>query len=180
MTATDLRYIAPNKLEVLHDAPVHRVLFDSDGKIVGVATTDGRTLIASKEVIICGGCHGLAEELVALRHRSCRATEQVRHSGHPRDDEGDALAAVLENNVAFLEEPKSDRDEDILEQHMSSTCRPSEKQDKAVVDTGLYGVEGLRVADMSVMPMLPSTHTQACAYQFSMIAAERLIAEYGL
>jgi choline dehydrogenase-like flavoprotein len=71
------------------------------------------------------------------------------------------------NNVGYLCVPKSDSEEDILEfwqqelastWHMSCTCKMgrAEKDDSAVVDTDLnvFGVKGLRVADMSVMPIL--------------------------
>ncbi|KAJ9155381.1 Glucose-methanol-choline (Gmc) oxidoreductase [Pleurostoma richardsiae] len=97
------------------------------------------------------------------------------------------------NNVGYLCVPKSDSEEDILEfwqqelastWHMSCTCKmgQSEKGDNAVVDTDLkvFGVKGLRVADMSVMPILLSAHTQAAAYQVGMVGAEKVISEYGL
>jgi len=64
--------------------------------------------------------------------------------------------------------PKSSSDEDILEYwrknlmsswHMTGTCKmgKEEEGDHAVVDTKLsvFGVEGLRIADMSVIPIIP-------------------------
>ena len=52
--------------------------------------------------------------------------------------------------------------------HYSSTCRMGRRDDGewdggAVVDEGLrvYGVRGVRVADSSVFPCVPRTHTQA-------------------
>ncbi|KAB8067903.1 hypothetical protein BDV29DRAFT_199790 [Aspergillus leporis] len=52
----------------------------------------------------------------------------------------------------------------------------------AAVDNGfrVFGVEGLRVADMSVVPVLTNNHTQATAYVVGATAAEVLIKEYGL
>lgn len=54
--------------------------------------------------------------------------------------------------------------------------------DDGVVDSGfrLKGVRGLRVADMSVVPVLASCHIQAVAYITGVTAAEKLVAEYGL
>jgi choline dehydrogenase-like flavoprotein len=64
--------------------------------------------------------------------------------------------------------PKSSSDEDILEYwrknmfstwHMTGTCKvgKEEERDHAVVDTKLkvFGVDGLRIADMSVVPIIP-------------------------
>ncbi len=75
--------------------------------------------------------------------------------------------AFQKDNLADLDVPQSDSDEDILAfwrdnctstWHMSSTCKmgKSEQEDEAVVDTDfkVFGVQGLRVADMSVMPIL--------------------------
>ncbi|KAI0017061.1 hypothetical protein F4780DRAFT_627726 [Xylariomycetidae sp. FL0641] len=89
--------------------------------------------------------------------------------------------------------PKSDSEEDILEfwrqnlfstWHTTSTCKMgrSEDEDEACVDTDfrVFGVEGLRVADLSVLPFLPSVHTQTYAYQVGMIAAEKIIAAHAL
>ncbi|KAF2010118.1 GMC oxidoreductase [Aaosphaeria arxii CBS 175.79] len=53
---------------------------------------------------------------------------------------------------------------------------------KACVDTSfrVYGVQGLRVADLSVCPVTTNNHTQATAYLVGQKAAEKLIAEYQL
>jgi choline dehydrogenase-like flavoprotein len=97
------------------------------------------------------------------------------------------------DNVADVHLPESDSEQDILQfwrdsstttWHMGCTCRigKREKEDKAVVDTEFrsFGVKALRVADMSIMPFLPSTHTQPCAYQVGMIITEKWINEYHL
>ncbi|RDW71960.1 hypothetical protein BP5796_07994 [Coleophoma crateriformis] len=88
--------------------------------------------------------------------------------------------------------PKSRSDEDCLEHiqatlmsswHMCSTVRMGKDGDsKACVDTSfrVLGVKHLRVADLSVLPLLPNTHTQSTAYLVGETAAEKLIAEYGL
>ncbi|CAJ2502198.1 Uu.00g095920.m01.CDS01 [Anthostomella pinea] len=89
--------------------------------------------------------------------------------------------------------PKSSSEEDILEfwrdnltstWHMMGTCKMGrvEGQDGACADTAfkVFGVQGLRVADLSVLPLLPSVHTQTYAYQIGMIAAEKIISDYGL
>jgi choline dehydrogenase-like flavoprotein len=96
------------------------------------------------------------------------------------------------DTVAPFMVPKSMSDEDIWvfiqenlqsTYHMAGTAKMGGKDDEmAVVDTDfkVRGVEGLRVADMSVIPLLPSCHTVSTAYQIGNAAAERLIAEYGL
>ncbi|KAB8212704.1 hypothetical protein BDV33DRAFT_186287 [Aspergillus novoparasiticus] len=44
----------------------------------------------------------------------------------------------------------------------------------------VFGVERLRVADMSVVPVLTNNHTQATAYITGVTCADVLIREYGL
>jgi choline dehydrogenase-like flavoprotein len=44
----------------------------------------------------------------------------------------------------------------------------------------VFGIENLRVADMSVVPVLLSTHLQVPAYMIGMTCAEVLIEEYDL
>jgi len=44
----------------------------------------------------------------------------------------------------------------------------------------VFGVRGLRVADMSVTPFMFSCHTQSIAYYVGASAAEKLVNEYGL
>jgi choline dehydrogenase-like flavoprotein len=44
----------------------------------------------------------------------------------------------------------------------------------------VLGIDGLRVADMSVVPVLPHAHTQAFAYVAGATCAEKLIDEYCL
>jgi choline dehydrogenase-like flavoprotein len=53
---------------------------------------------------------------------------------------------------------------------------------EAAVDSKfrVFGVENLRVADMSVVPVLTNNHTQATAYMTGLSCADGLIAEYGL
>jgi choline dehydrogenase-like flavoprotein len=56
------------------------------------------------------------------------------------------------------------------------------KDPEAVVDPSfrVYGIENLRVADMSVLPVVPSAHTQLPAYVTGATCAEILIKEYHL
>jgi choline dehydrogenase-like flavoprotein len=67
--------------------------------------------------------------------------------------------------------------------HAGGTCKMGREGDKeAVVDKEfrVRGVEGLRVVDMSVAPVVTNNHTQATAYLVGQKAAEKLVAEYGL
>ncbi|KAI1359862.1 hypothetical protein F5Y08DRAFT_331976 [Xylaria arbuscula] len=68
--------------------------------------------------------------------------------------------------------------------HMNGTCKIGRTQDEegACVDPDfrVYGVENLRVVDLSVLPFLPSVHTQSYAYQVGMIAGEKIGRQYHL
>lgn len=127
--------------------------------------------------------------------------------GHPYDRRvaTEALREVLHvvNSPAFAKDtvgpsaiagaPKSDSDEDILAYwranlvstwHMTGTCKmgKAEKADHSVVDSKfrVFGVEGLRVADMSVVPIMPNNHTQTTAYLTGLMCGDKLVDEYGL
>ncbi|KAK0749981.1 putative glucose dehydrogenase [Schizothecium vesticola] len=67
--------------------------------------------------------------------------------------------------------------------HMTGTVKMGAEGDgEAAVDVDfrLRGVEGVRVADMSVVPVLASGHTQAVAYVTGWTCADKIIKEYGL
>ena len=74
--------------------------------------------------------------------------------------------AFQKDTVKTMLAPKSDSEEDILDYwkqgtgstwHMTGTARMGKIADDAVVDKNfkVFGVEGLRVADMSIYPILP-------------------------
>ncbi|KAL3476517.1 hypothetical protein BJX99DRAFT_227895 [Aspergillus californicus] len=98
----------------------------------------------------------------------------------------------LKDNVQELAGPKSDSDEDLLEYwrenissswHMMGTIRMGRPGDvEAAVDKDfrVMGIENLRVADMSVVPVVSNCHVQAVAYVTGATAAEKLIGEYQL
>ncbi|KAI0119603.1 putative GMC oxidoreductase [Daldinia grandis] len=104
----------------------------------------------------------------------------VRSEGYARD------------NVSTITGPASDSDEDLLEYwrqtigsswHMSGTVKMGHPGSAdAAVDNNfrLIGFEGLRVADMSVVPVLASCHVQSVAYLTGITCAEKLISEYDL
>jgi choline dehydrogenase-like flavoprotein len=87
--------------------------------------------------------------------------------------------------------PASDSDEDIWEHvkrnvrsswHMSCTAVMGKNAEEgAVVDSRfrVFGVEGLRVVDLSVCPFVVNAHTQSVAYVVGEIGAEVLAEEYG-
>lgn len=67
--------------------------------------------------------------------------------------------------------------------HMSCTVKMGlADDDMSCVDTSfrLKGLKGLRCADMSVTPFLPSPHPVAMAYMIGETAAEKMIEEYKL
>ncbi|EAQ91895.1 hypothetical protein CHGG_00130 [Chaetomium globosum CBS 148.51] len=100
--------------------------------------------------------------------------------------------AYAKDTVSTLVAPKSESDEDLLAHwqqtfgsswHMTGTVKMGKPDDAgAAVDKEfrLMGIEGLRVADMSVVPVLASCHVQAVAYITGATCAEKLIKEYGL
>ncbi|KAL5337192.1 hypothetical protein BJX70DRAFT_409336 [Aspergillus crustosus] len=100
--------------------------------------------------------------------------------------------SFAKDTVGVMAAPKSDSEEDILEYfrgvtgsswHMTGTAKMGREDDKeAVVDRRfrVRGVQGLRVADMSVVPVLVNGHTQAAAYVTGVTAADVLIKEYEL
>jgi choline dehydrogenase len=63
--------------------------------------------------------------------------------------------------------------------HASSTCAMGKKGDKsAVVDPRgkVYGVEGLRVVDTSVFPLLPAGHPMSTIYALAELITEDILA----
>ncbi|KAL4950225.1 oxidoreductase [Aspergillus filifer] len=130
--------------------------------------------------------------------------------GHPYDRRAciEATREVLritrhdsfeKDTVDIIVSPASESEDDILKYwsencssswHMSGTVKMGNGQEiregSAAVDSrfrlsGPGGeIQGLRVADMSVVPVLTNNHTQATAYVTGVTAAEVLIGEYGL
>ncbi|KAK2795801.1 hypothetical protein FQN52_003651 [Onygenales sp. PD_12] len=100
--------------------------------------------------------------------------------------------SFTKDKLAELAAPKSESDEDLLEYwrqnissswHMKSTAKMGKPGvvDAAVdKDYRLMGIENLRIADMSVVPVLVSGHVQAAAYVTGATCAEKLVKEYNL
>ncbi|KAF2099216.1 alcohol oxidase [Rhizodiscina lignyota] len=100
--------------------------------------------------------------------------------------------AFARNTMSWVLAPRSDSHEDIMDHcaqtiatawHMSCTAKMGRADDEmSCVDTDFMvrGLEGLRVADMSVTPFVFNCHVQSVAYTIGETAAERLIAEYAL
>ena len=66
--------------------------------------------------------------------------------------------------------------------HMTGTARMGQSEEEAVVDSSfrVFGVEKLRIADMSISPVLPNGHTQAAAYHAGLLLGDKLVKEYSL
>ena len=67
--------------------------------------------------------------------------------------------------------------------HAGGTCRMGKKgEEGAVVDSEgrVMGVQGLRVVDMSVVPVVTNNHTQATANLVGQVVAEKMGREYEL
>jgi Choline dehydrogenase and related flavoproteins len=65
--------------------------------------------------------------------------------------------------------------------HASGTCAMLPQNKGGVVDPKLkvYGVDGLRVADVSILPTLPDTHLSGPAYMIGGRIASFLQEQYG-
>ncbi|KAK9364672.1 GMC oxidoreductase [Lipomyces kononenkoae] len=92
----------------------------------------------------------------------------------------------------YLAGPKSESDEDIME-YLKSDAIPAwhacgtvamGKSDNpnSCVDSNLhvFGLGGLRVADLSICPILPGNHPQSTAYFIGQIAADKIIQDWNL
>ncbi|ETN43488.1 uncharacterized protein HMPREF1541_02647 [Cyphellophora europaea CBS 101466] len=66
--------------------------------------------------------------------------------------------------------------------HMSGTARMGRNAETAVVDNTfrVFGVDKLRISDMSVYPLLPNNHTQTSAYLVGLMLGDKLVDEYHL
>ncbi|KAH7313220.1 glucose-methanol-choline oxidoreductase [Rhexocercosporidium sp. MPI-PUGE-AT-0058] len=96
--------------------------------------------------------------------------------------------------VGWLSGPETDGPDDVevfIENHFialwhaNGTIRMGKPEDEEIggcVDPQfrVLGVQGLRVADMSISPITIKGHTQAAAYLIGATAAEKLILEYSL
>lgn len=65
---------------------------------------------------------------------------------------------------------------------MQGTCSMAPKSAGGVVDDRLrvYGVEGLRVVDASIMPLMPSSHIVAVVYAIAEKAAAMILEDHQL
>ncbi|OAA59655.1 GMC oxidoreductase [Niveomyces insectorum RCEF 264] len=88
----------------------------------------------------------------------------------PASDSDDDIRDYLRRTVAALNHPSS------------SVKMGRSKDDGSCVDSDLkvHGLKGLRVADLSVTPLLPSGHPQIVAYLIGQIAADKIAKEYSL
>ncbi|KAK5069106.1 hypothetical protein LTS08_008750 [Lithohypha guttulata] len=86
--------------------------------------------------------------------------------------------------------PSVQSDEDILNYirnvalpiwHVSGTCAMLPQASGGVVDNRLrlYGVQGLRVVDASIMPVIPDTHVQGPVYMVAEKAAHMIREDWG-
>ncbi|QSS66568.1 glucose-methanol-choline oxidoreductase [Histoplasma capsulatum] len=99
--------------------------------------------------------------------------------------------AIEKEFKGYVLAPKSQSDEDIHEFidenllpvfHANGTLKMGKADDPmACTDPSfrIYGVEKLRVVDLSVCPITPNNHSQPTAYLVAQTAAGKIIAEYG-
>ena len=65
--------------------------------------------------------------------------------------------------------------------HTSSTCSMLPRDKGGVIDPELrvYGTRGLRVIDLSVVPLIPSAHTQSVVYAVAEQGADIIKGVFG-
>lgn len=100
--------------------------------------------------------------------------------------------SFAKDTVSTILAARSDSDEDILDfwksnlfsaWHMTGTVKMGKPGDTdTAVDNQfrVIGIDNLRVADMSVVPVLTNNHTQATAYATGVTCGEVLSRQYGL
>lgn len=118
-----------------------------------------------------------------------RAMREVTRTAWQKVFENADIKKDIKNRL-YGPESMSDEDIDAFNRdgvstvwHANGSVVMGKKDDpKACVDSDfrVFGVEGLRVADLSVAPLTTNNHTQSTAYLIGYKAAEKLIAEYGL
>lgn len=67
--------------------------------------------------------------------------------------------------------------------HANGTVRMGKEGDKGACTDGngkVFGVKGLRVADLSLCPWTPNNHTQSTAYMIGRVIGEKIVREWGL
>lgn len=95
-------------------------------------------------------------------------------------DHGEVVpGADITDDVTLLEYIKSTL---LPVWHASGTCRMMPKEDGGVVDERLrvYGVNGLRIVDASIIPIVPDQHTQGPVYMIAEHAADMIKEDYAL
>jgi choline dehydrogenase-like flavoprotein len=107
-------------------------------------------------------------ETMRLQRAPIFASRTLKTLG-PVNDSDDAIWEHVKNNLRSS-------------WHMSCTATMGTSAKDAVVDSKfkVFGVQGLRVVDLSVCPFVVNAHTQSTAYVLGEIGAEVLAEEYGL
>jgi alcohol oxidase len=114
-------------------------------------------------------------------------------AGHPRFPEGSAAAAVeLSEQLKDIKDIVYSKEDDVaIEQwlrenvnttwHSMATCKMAPLDQDGVVDANLnvYGVQGLKLADLSIAPANVGANTNNTALAIGEKAAEIIIAELG-
>ncbi|KAL5117207.1 hypothetical protein ACEQ8H_004896 [Pleosporales sp. CAS-2024a] len=107
-------------------------------------------------------------EVMRIQRAPVFAARTLKTLG-PADDSDAAIWAHIKHNLRSS-------------WHMSCTCQMGTNREDGVVDARfrVFGVQGLRVVDLSVCPFVMNAHTQSTAYVLGEIGAEVLSDEYGL
>ncbi|KAH7402088.1 hypothetical protein DE146DRAFT_455027 [Phaeosphaeria sp. MPI-PUGE-AT-0046c] len=107
-------------------------------------------------------------EVMRIQSAPIFASRTLKKLG-PTDDSDEAIWEHVKNNLRSS-------------WHMSCTAAMGISAEDAVVDSKfrVFGVQGLRVVDLSVCPFVINAHTQSTAYVMGEIGAEVIADDHGL
>lgn len=125
-----------------------------------------------------------------IRHMGSFAGEIA--AGHPGFPSGSNAAVIDANTEVTLDTEYTPEDDRAIEKylkehiptcwHSMGTCKMAPLEDGGVVDPSLhvYGVQGLKVADLSIPPSNVDSNTCSVAMAIGEKAADIILQELGL
>jgi choline dehydrogenase-like flavoprotein len=134
-------------------------------------TIDPRYLSNPVDIRIFAHHLMIAEDLI----NSAPLANFLKEDGR-RAQPGNPRLSTLEDTMAYIRETA------LSNNHPVGTCAMVPERGGGVVDSRLkvHGVEGLRVVDSSVMPLIPRCNTQTVVYALAERAADLIKEEYKM
>jgi choline dehydrogenase len=172
-----------SNLTVVSDALVHRLVIEN-GRATGVEYSVGCRLdsASAAEIVVTAGAIGSAQLLMLsgvgpaehLQEHGIEVVADLPGVGEGLQDH--PIANVVYRSAQPVPTPRNNR------AAVASYCHPvgalamGDGQDTVVdLDLQLRGIEGVRIADASVMPAIPAGNTNATVYAIAERAAELVL-----